>query len=322
MTIAKRKEALASRSLKISCVIPLHNEEENAQHFIEELTTTLKTITDHIELIAIDDGSTDNTAQILTKLTHTHPLKLLRLSRNFGKETALTAGLDQATGDVTLLIDADFQHPLACIPVFLEHWTTGYDMVYGVRKERKTESRLKRMMTRIFYGTMNLISQVNLPANAGDFRLLDRKVLNALQQFEERERFMKGLYAWVGFKSLAVPFDVAERREGKSSWHLLKLTELAITGFTNFSNIPLRIWSVIGVLVSLTSFLCGLFVIIDTLVFGVDVPGYATIMISIIFFGGLQLLSIGILGEYIAKIFNEVKKRPKYIIDTDETSND
>jgi glycosyltransferase involved in cell wall biosynthesis len=297
----------------ISCVVPTHNEAENLKPFIAALKKQLQTISSTFEIIIVDDGSKDNTAQQAASLIDKN-IKLLALSRNFGKENALTAGLEHCSGDVAILIDADFQHPIELIPTFIENWEQGYDMVYGVQSDRASETKLKRLFTKFFYGLIGKISKTEIPANAGDFRLLDRKIITALNAMPERSRFMKGLYTWVGFKSLAIPFAAPPRAAGKSSWSFLRLLDLAITGVTAFSDLPLRMWSAIGFIISLIAFILGLYIVIKTLIFGVDAPGYATIVVAITFFGGIQLLSIGILGEYIARIFNEVKQRPKYII--------
>lgn len=298
----------------ISCVVPIHNESIIIAEFITALQTQLQALTQHFEIIIVDDGSQDDSTTCVMKHPQQDHLKLISFSRNFGKEIALTAGLEHSSGDVVILIDADFQHPLELIPIFLKSWAEGYDMVYGVRNDRADESFLKRNLSDLFYKLMAKITRLDVPKNAGDFRLLDRKVVNALISIQERSRFMKGLYAWVGFKSLAIPFDVPKRRSGKSSWGFNHLTELAITGITSFSNVPLRVWSIVGVFISFIAFLYALYIITVTLIFGADVPGFATTMVAIIFFGGIQLLSIGIMGEYIARIFNEVKQRPKYII--------
>lgn len=309
-----RAKAITDKKLFISCIIPVYNEQDVIEQFIASLQKQLETLTPYFEMIIIDDGSHDNTVQQIITLSNPR-VKLISLSRNFGKESAITAGLEHCKGDVAIIIDADMQHPVEFIPVFLQYWSEGYEMVYGVRSNRTGESKLKRTFAKLFYGLMAKISRINIPSNAGDFRLLDRKVIDAINGFEERGRFMKGLYAWVGFKNIAVPFEVKNRAAGKSSWKFFRLTELAITGITLFSDIPLRIWSLIGFIISLIAFIYALYIVTVTLIFGVDLPGFATLVVAIMFFGGIQLLSIGILGEYIARIFNEVKRRPKYIVE-------
>jgi glycosyltransferase involved in cell wall biosynthesis len=311
----ERTTKLKSKQLKISCIVPVHNEAAGIGLFLDSLVQELATLSNDYEIIVVDDGSTDQSVVAVLPFTTTGTTRLIKLSRNFGKETALSAGLDHCTGDVTIILDADFQHPINVIAEFLQQWVNGYDMVYGVRKNRNDESRLKRWITHYFYLTMSKITKITIVPNAGDFRLLSRNVVEALNQCEERDRFMKGLYAWVGFKSIGVPFEVAARASGKSSWSFKRLAELAITGITSFSNVPLRIWGFAGLAVACFSFAVAIWICVKTLIFGVDVPGYASIMVAIFFFCGVQLLSIGVLGEYIAKIFNEVKRRPKYIIE-------
>jgi polyisoprenyl-phosphate glycosyltransferase len=204
------------------------------------------------------------------------------------------------------------------LPVFLTQWAEGYDMVYGTRTDRISESYFKRNFARLFYWLMRKITIIDMPDNAGDFRLLDRKVVDALHQFPERTRFMKGLYAWLGFKKIGVPFEVKDRAAGKSSWGFVKLTELAITGITSFSDIPLRVWGMIGFVVSFISLLYAIYIVTVTLLYGADLPGFPTLIVAIMFLGGVQLLSIGIMGEYIARIFTEVKQRPKYLLQIKE----
>jgi polyisoprenyl-phosphate glycosyltransferase len=310
----QRQLALQTKNIFISCVVPVFNEQTVIQQFINKLDELLASLTNHYEIIIVDDGSRDATVANVMAVTGKKSVKLLGLSRNFGKEIALTAGIDYARGDVVILLDADFQHPLELIPVFLAQWAEGYDMVYGVRTERQSESVIKRNFALMFYWFMQKMSKVDIPTNAGDFRLLDKKVVAALKSLQERTRFMKGLYAWVGFKKTAVPFDVAERAGGKSSWGFTRLAELAITGITSFSDIPLRVWGVVGFGISLVAMIYAIYIVTVTLLFGTDLPGFPTLVVAIMFLGGIQLLSIGILGEYIARIFTEVKQRPNYLL--------
>jgi polyisoprenyl-phosphate glycosyltransferase len=315
MLVEDRQKALQNHSLRISCIVPLYNEEAVVQRFFTELQKLLGELTQHFEILAIDDGSDDNTVAKVRELPQAFNIKLLALSRNFGKENALTAGLEHCTGEVAIILDADFQHPLPVIPQFLQQWSLGYDMVYGVRENRNNESSVKRGFAHVFYWLMNKITKIDIPNNAGDFRLLDRKVINSINQFQERSRFMKGLYAWVGFKKIAVPFEVQERAGGTSSWGLRRLTELAITGITSFSDIPLRVWGFVGFIISAIALIYAIYIVTVTLLFGADLPGFPSLIVGIMFLGGIQLLSIGILGEYIARIFNEVKQRPNYIVE-------
>ncbi|HEX4045388.1 MAG TPA: glycosyltransferase family 2 protein [Gammaproteobacteria bacterium] len=315
MNLKTRVSQLQEKTVFISCIVPIFNESAVIEPFLTALQETLRELTQHFEIILIDDGSADDSVKKILQLPPTPQIKLLALSRNFGKEIALTAGLDHCSGDVAILLDADFQHPLELLPTFLQQWAQGYDMVYGVRKNRATESRLKRNAAKTFYWLMKKMTHIDIPHNAGDFRLLDKKVVTALKLFPERTRFMKGLYAWVGYKKIAVSYEVQSRSAGKSSWGFAKLTELAITGITSFSNIPLRVWSIVGFIVSFCALLYAIYFLIVTLLFGADLPGFPTLVVAIMFLGGVQLLSIGILGEYIARIFTEVKQRPTYLVE-------
>lgn len=314
MLLAERKSAMANRALFISCIVPVHNEEAGIEAFLKELNGYLSRLGARYEIIIIDDGSQDATAKKVLDLS-LPSLKLLSLSRNFGKEAALTAGLDYCKGEVAVLLDADFQHPIAMIEPFLQYWQEGYDMVYGLRQNRNTESYLKRSCAYLFYWLMSKITQIEIPNNAGDFRLLDRKIIDALKQFPERTRFMKGLYAWIGYKKIGIAYEVQERTRGDSSFSMIRLFELALAGITSFSDIPLRIWGLIGFVISLVSLIYAIFMVTSTLLYGTDFPGFPTIVVAIMFLGGVQLLSIGILGEYIARIFTEVKQRPPYLIE-------
>lgn len=316
MLLAARKQAIQDKTVFISCVVPVYNEQVNVEAFFTQLASTLQALTTHFEIIVIDDGSRDETVEKILHLPAACQLKLLKFSRNFGKEIALTAGLEHCAGDVAIIMDADFQHPLKVLPEFLTNWGNGYDMVYGVRQSRESESAAKRYLARLFYWLMAKITKIEIPNNAGDFRLLDRKIITTLNQFQERSRFMKGLYAWVGFNKIGVPFEVQERAGGRSSWGFMRLAELAMTGITSFSDVPLRVWGFIGFVISFISLVYAIFFLVFTMIYGADLPGFPSIIVAVMFFGGIQLLSIGILGEYIARIFTEVKQRPKYIIDT------
>jgi glycosyltransferase involved in cell wall biosynthesis len=314
-----RASSLRHRQVQVTCVVPVYNEGASIIGFVTQLEKVLREVTHHFEIIVIDDGSTDDTIAVLSPLTKTSSVKLLGLSRNFGKEAALTAGIEHSTGEVVILLDADFQHPMEMIPTFLQYWSMGYDMVYGVRLDgRATESFSKRHFTRFFYWMMRKMSNIHIPDNAGDFRLIDRKIIESLKQFPERTRFMKGLYAWVGYKTIGVPYDVQDRFTGKSKYHLAKLAELALTGIASFSDVPLRVWGWIGFGISLLSLIYAIYIVTVTVLFGADLPGFPTLIVAIMFLGGMQLLSIGILGEYIARIFTEVKQRPKYLIAVQE----
>lgn len=297
----------------ISCVVPAFNEGGNIGRFIPALAATLRELSPRYEIVVIDDGSADDTVAQALKHLDTQPLTVLQLSRNFGKEHALTAGLDHVRGDVVVLIDADFQHPLEMIATMLAKWREGFDMVYGIR-DRSTETALKRLLTQAFYRLLDASTHVKMPSDAGDFRLLDRKVVEALKSLPERSRYMKGLFAWVGFRSVGIPFVVQERQAGESSFNFRRLSALALTGITAFSDMPLRVWSLVGAFIAASALLYGGFVVIDALVEREQVPGWPTLTAGIMLLGGIQLISVGVLGEYIARIFNEVKGRPNYLI--------
>ncbi len=299
----------------ISVVVPCYNEEALIARFIKALDDCLKKLSYRYEIIIIDDGSKDKTQQIVAQTAKNYPLRYYRFSRNFGKEKALSAGLDLARGDAIIFIDADFQHPFELIETFISKWEEGFDMVYAVRQDRKDESWLKRYCAKMFYRMVSGINRVNIPSNAGDFRLLDRRIVSALQTLPERNRFMKGLYSWVGFKHVGIPFEVKPREEGQSQWSFYSLLDLAITGITSFTAFPLRLIAIGGIGTAALAFFYALWIVVSTLAFGRSTPGWATIVTVITFFGGLQLFALGVVGEYIGRIFDEVKGRPHYIID-------
>jgi glycosyltransferase involved in cell wall biosynthesis len=308
-------------NFSLSIVVPAYNESTNLSHFVGALKDALTSITPRYEILLINDGSKDNTHEVANELANQPGVRYLEFSRNFGKEAALSCGLDYARGDAVLLIDADFQHPLDKLTEMSQLWLSGYDMVYGVIVDRHNESFLKRLGTRFFYSLMSAGADVPIPQNAGDFRWLDRKVVDALRALPERNRFMKGLYAWVGFKSIAIPFVPADRLSGSSSFRLSNLIKLGLSGVTSFSTLPLRVWTFVGVIISLVAIVYGLFVVFDTLVNGNPTSGWPTITVALMLFSGVQLLSIGVLGEYIGRIFTEVKQRPLYLISKDHDNS-
>ncbi len=298
----------------LSCIVPAYNEAQNLPPLLAALVPALAALTPRWEIIVVDDGSRDNTAAALRPWLQEPGLRYLALSRNFGKEAALTAGLEHARGQVVLMMDADGQHPLSLLPTLLQGWKDGADAVCALRETRADESWTKRLGTRLFYRIVNAGSPVPIPADAGDFRLLDRRVVDALLALPERNRFLKGLYAWVGFRTQFVPYTPAARAQGKSSFSMTRLLGLAITGLTAFSTLPLRIWGGVGALVALTAMGYGAWIAIEHLLYGNPVPGWPTVVVGLMFFSGVQLLSIGILGEYIGRIFDEVKRRPVYLL--------
>lgn len=311
--------SLPRPALRLSCVVPVHNEEANLQRFVYALLEATRALTPDVEIVIVNDGSSDATHAVATRLLEEGlPLRYLAFSRNFGKEAALSAGIAHARGNALLLIDADFQHPLQLVPEMHALWQQGYDMVYGVIADRHRESSAKRLGTRLFYRLLNWGSTVKVPPNAGDFRWMDRRVASALRHLPERRRFMKGLYAWVGFRTVALPFVPASRHAGQSSFNFRNLGSLALLGLTSFTTLPLRLSSVLGLAVAGLALAYGLWILLDTLLFGADLEGWPTLAVAIMLFSGVQLLSIGILGEYIGRIYDEVKNRPSYLIASDD----
>ncbi len=298
----------------ISCIVPAFNEAGNLPSLLSGLTAQLALMTERWEIIVVDDGSRDATPAAMAPWLMGKGVRYVRLSRNFGKEAALTAGIDRAGGDVVVLMDADLQHPATLVPEMLEAWVHGADMVCAARATRADESLAKRLGTALFYALVNRDSSVQIPVDAGDFRLMDRRVADALRAMPERNRFMKGLYAWVGFRTVIIPYTPCERLAGTSTFSLRKLARLAFTGVTAFTNAPLRLWSALGAAIAAIALGYGCWIVIDHFLFGVDVPGWATLVAGTMFLSGVQLLSIGILGEYVGRIFDEVKQRPVYVV--------
>jgi len=285
--------------------------------FLQRLTPVLDPLGIDYEIIFINDGSEDNTSTVLReqKKTHFAQLRIIQLSRNFGKEAALTAGLDHAHGDLVIPIDCDLQDPPEIIPQMIAKYQQGYDVVLAKRSDRKSDSFLKRLSAQWFYKLHNKIADTLIPENVGDFRLMTQKVVKALRCMPENQRFMKGIFAWAGFKTSTIEYTREQRGSGKSKFNPVKLMALALDGITSFSTAPLRIWIYLGSFFSLFGFLYGSFILLKTLVLGVDVPGYASLLTSVLFFGGVQLLGIGVLGEYLGRMYKEVKRRPVYLVD-------
>ena len=300
---------------ELSVIVPVYNEADNLEALVARLVPVLEHVAASHEIVFVDDGSSDKSMAKLRALhALDHRCRTISFSRNFGKEIAIAAGLDHARGQAVVIIDADLQHPPEVIETFVARWREGFKNVYGTRIDRNADSPLRRMLTRRFYSLFETFGETGLPNGAGDFRLLDRQAVEALKSMGERARFSKGLYAWIGFKSVGVPFEVAERHAGTTKFSYGKLTRFALDGLMSFSTLPLKIWTYIGLGVSVFSLAMAVYYILQTIFHGIDVPGYASLIVSITFFAGVQMLSLGILGEYIGRIFAEVKRRPLYLV--------
>ena len=306
-------------TIELTLIVPVMNEEAAVPVFVDRVIPLLESLDDpaakSFEILFVDDGSTDATLAIL-KAAHFKDkrIRALSFSRNFGKEAALSAGLDAARGEAVIPLDVDLQDPPEVIGEMLKAWRAGSDVVYGVRDNRETDTLPKRLTADLYYRAHNWLSSDKIPEHAGDFRLLDRRVVEVIRAMPERNRFMKGLFAWAGFKQSAVKYHRVERTHGRTKYNYWKLWTLAVDGITSASTVPLRVWSYLGGFVALFALLFALGIVIRTLVFGVDVPGYASMMVAVLFLGGLQLISLGVLGEYVGRILTEVKQRPLYIV--------
>lgn len=300
---------------RLSVVIPVYNESAGIQGLLARLVRVLEGTGAIWEVVFVDDGSRDGTLTALRAAHDADPrIKALSFSRNFGKEIAVTAGLRAATGDAVVLMDADLQHPPEVIPELIKGWRWGYDIVYGARVDRSADGPLRGLFSKAYYRLFRMLSGTILHKDGGDFRLFNRRALDAFNRLGERARFNKGLYAWIGYKVMAVPFDVPERATGQSSWNPRKLVRFALDGVFSFSTVPLRIWSVLGLVVSALAFAYIVVFLLKTLFFGVDQKGFPTLIISIMFFAGIQLISLGVIGEYLGRIYEEVKARPLYLV--------
>lgn len=302
---------------KITLVAPFYNEEAGVVRFFERIDTALAPIRDRydLEVVCVNDGSRDRTLEMLRQAREGRGyLRIIDFSRNFGKEAAITAGLDFATGDAVVPIDSDLQHPPELVLKMIDEWEAGYEVVLARRVDRNTDRAIQKVSARAFYAVSRSISHIEIPADVGDFRLMDRKVVEAIRSLRENSRFMKGIFAWVGFKSTVIDYQVEPREHGQSSFNTWKLWNFALEGITSFSTVPLRIWTYIGGFVSLLAFMYALYLIIKTLIYGGDTPGYASLMVVMLFSAGVQLIGIGVLGEYIGRVFSEVKRRPSYIV--------
>jgi glycosyltransferase involved in cell wall biosynthesis len=299
----------------LSLAVPFYNEEEVIERFFSRVLPVLEGITHNLEVVCVNDGSSDATWQLLCRKAESDPrVRVFDLSRNFGKEVALTAALDQCRGRAVVPIDADLQDPPELIIEMVARWREGFEVVVARRKSRNSDTMSKRLSAEGFYRLFNWLSDTQIPANAGDFRLMDRKVLDAMARMNEQNRFMKGLFAWLGFRTCTLEFEREARAAGETKWKKWKLWNFALDGIFAFTVLPLKIWVYLGVLVSFLSFLYGSFLIIRTSLMGVDVPGYASLMVVVLFLGGIQLIGLGVLGEYVGRIYKEVKRRPLYII--------
>ncbi|GAB0117292.1 glycosyltransferase family 2 protein [Acidisoma sp. 7E03] len=299
----------------LSIVVPCHDEAETIGAFHGRLAAVLAGTGFSYEVICVNDGSRDDTlGRLLALQSEDSSLRILDLSRNFGKEAALTAGLDQARGSLVIPIDADLQDPPELIPALIAKWREGYDVVNAVREAREGESWAKRSTAHLFYRLLNRLSAVPIPPDTGDFRLLSRAAVDALRQMPERRRFMKGMFAWVGFPTAEIRYRRAGRCAGRTSWSYWRLWNFAIEGITSFSQVPLRLASYLGLATAMLSLLYGAFLVLRTLVYGNPVDGYPSLMVAVLFLGGLQLLALGVIGEYLGRVYDETKHRPVYVI--------
>lgn len=302
--------------IKLSLVVPVYNESETIGLFLDRVKQVFNGVTQlSLDIVFVNDGSTDDTLECIIDLQQENPsIRILDLSRNFGKEAALTAGLRAASGQVVVPIDVDLQDPPELILEMIEKWREGFDVVVGKRINRSSDSWAKRKSSAWFYRIHNKISETKIPENVGDFRLLDRAVVNSLNQLPESRRFMKGLFAWVGFRTTVLEYSRPERVAGATKFNGWRLWNFALEGITSFSDGPLRIWTYLGGFVAALSFLFAIFISARVLIHGIDVPGYASVIVAVTFIGGLQLTGIGIIGEYLGRSYIESKRRPIYII--------
>ena len=303
--------------IQLSVIVPVKDEEQGIVPFIERVAPILNGLfaDGAWEILFVDDGSEDATMGAILAAHGRDPrVRALSLSRNFGKEAALSAGLDHASGKAVVPMDVDLQEPPEVIGEMLDKWREGFEVVYGVRRNRSTDSLPKRLTADLYYRAHNYLSDDKIPEHAGDFRLLDRSVVEVIRRMPERNRFMKGLFAWSGFRQAAVEYDRVPRTVGKTKFRYWKLWTLAIDGITSASTMPLRIWSYVGVMIALLALVYAIYLTIRTTLFGIDVPGYTSMMVATLFLGGVQLISLGVLGEYVGRILVETKQRPIYVI--------
>lgn len=302
---------------KISILIPAYNEQEVLEHLYQRLGKLANDNKSYeFEFLFVNDGSRDKTLKIIKGYADIdNRVSYLNLSRNFGKEIAMIAGLDHVTGDATVIIDADLQDPPELIPEMIKYWEEGYDDVYAKRKSREGENWFKKASSKLYYRLLQKATHITIQQDTGDFRLLDRRCVEALKQLRESQRYTKGMFSWIGFNKKEISYDRDARAAGETKWNYLKLFNLAIDGLTSFTTAPLRVSSVLGFVISLVAFVYIVVIVVRTLLFGIDLAGYPSLMAVVLFLGGVQLLSLGIIGEYIARIFNETKQRPLYFIE-------
>jgi glycosyltransferase involved in cell wall biosynthesis len=302
-------------SIIISIVVPAYNEEEVLPEFHKRISDVLDSLSINTEIVYVNDGSVDNTLTLLNELQKKdYRVSIVDLSRNFGKEIAMTAGIDLAQGDAVIVIDADLQDPPELIPELVKHWNEGYDVVYAQRIVREGESLIKKVTAHAFYNLMQKISHIKIPEDAGDFRLLSNRAVESLKQMPEQHRFMKGLFTWIGYKQKPVPYRRDPRFAGNTKWNYWRLWNFALEGITSFTIMPLKIATYFGLVTAIGAFTYGTFIIARTLVYGNPVPGYPSLLIVILFLGGIQLVTLGIIGEYLGRVFNESKRRPLYFL--------
>lgn len=299
----------------ITVVIPVLNESAVLDALAKRLVPVLDSLGLDWRILFVDDGSSDDTLDVIARLNANDArLTAIGLSRNFGKEIAIAAGLRNASGDAVVLMDADLQHPPETITAFIQEWREGYEVVYAKRLDRRTDGPLRRLFSRVYYRLFNVLVKTDIPEGAGDFRLLDRKAVDAMNRLGERSRFNKGLFSWIGYRTTSVPYRVEVRAGGVTRWSLRRLTSFALDGITSFSTWPLRMSSLFGLAISLTAFATAIIYVIKTLIFGADLPGFPTLIVSMMLFSGVQLIFLGVIGEYLGRIYEEVKARPLYLV--------
>lgn len=310
-------EEEGSKKKLVTILVPAYNEQEVLNMLYDRLKTLMNNNTNYdFEILLVNDGSKDNTLKIMKELrTKDRRVCYLNLSRNYGKETAMIAGLDYCKGDAVIIIDADLQDPPELIPEMLRYWEEGYDDVYAKRKSRKGETWLKKLTSTMYYKVLQAFTKIEIQKDTGDFRLLDRRCVEALKAIRESQRYTKGLFSWIGYNKKEILYDRDPRAAGQTKWNYKKLIDLSIDGITSFTTSPLRWSAIMGILVSIAGFIYMIAIIIKTMISGVDVPGYASTMVVILFLGGIQLIFLGVIGEYLGRAFYETKGRPLYFIE-------